>query len=179
MLVSFTERAFRCKNNLLLTFILLRNTANVLIVDLTNHFSSNITKHSEVPGSPIRVLWVLSLIFSYCKLNLLGFGLFLRQHTHIHPDLSLCVQVIPCAQRDALYCLHENGCITLRVCRSTTTAEEATGMKPLDSVRTHRAHAIGTVLTNHSNSCAIVPHLFNWTALQSEPVAFLYAPVGI
>ncbi|KAI9533696.1 WD repeat-containing protein 11 [Dissostichus eleginoides] len=36
------------------------------------------------------------------------------------------VQVIPCAQRDALYCLHENGCITLRVCRSTTTQEEAT-----------------------------------------------------
>uniref|UniRef100_A0A3B4YRE3 WD repeat-containing protein 11 n=1 Tax=Seriola lalandi dorsalis TaxID=1841481 RepID=A0A3B4YRE3_SERLL len=34
-------------------------------------------------------------------------------------------QVIPCAQRDALYCLHENGCITLRVCRSTTTPEEA------------------------------------------------------
>lgn len=33
-------------------------------------------------------------------------------------------QVIPCAQRDALYCLHENGCITLRVCRSTTTPEE-------------------------------------------------------
>ncbi|KAA8590075.1 hypothetical protein FQN60_014009 [Etheostoma spectabile] len=25
------------------------------------------------------------------------------------------IQVIPCAQRDALYCLHENGCITLRV----------------------------------------------------------------
>uniref|UniRef100_A0A4W4H9W4 WD repeat-containing protein 11 n=1 Tax=Electrophorus electricus TaxID=8005 RepID=A0A4W4H9W4_ELEEL len=36
------------------------------------------------------------------------------------------IQVIPCAQRDALYCLHENGCITLRVCRSTTPlAEEA------------------------------------------------------
>ncbi|XP_056147631.1 WD repeat-containing protein 11 [Lampris incognitus] len=35
-------------------------------------------------------------------------------------------QVIPCAQRDALYCLHENGCITLRVCRSTTASEEAT-----------------------------------------------------
>ncbi|XP_008296124.1 WD repeat-containing protein 11 [Stegastes partitus] len=34
-------------------------------------------------------------------------------------------QVIPCAQRDALYCLHENGCITLRVCRSTATPEEA------------------------------------------------------
>ncbi|KAI3363031.1 hypothetical protein L3Q82_011694, partial [Scortum barcoo] len=34
------------------------------------------------------------------------------------------IQVIPCAQRDALYCLHENGCITLRVCRSTTTPEE-------------------------------------------------------
>ncbi|KAM6956507.1 WD repeat-containing protein 11 [Aplochiton taeniatus] len=33
-------------------------------------------------------------------------------------------QVIPCAQRDALYCLHENGCITLRVCRSTSAAEE-------------------------------------------------------
>uniref|UniRef100_A0A8D0AN34 WD repeat-containing protein 11 n=1 Tax=Sander lucioperca TaxID=283035 RepID=A0A8D0AN34_SANLU len=35
------------------------------------------------------------------------------------------IQVIPCAQRDALYCLHENGCITLRVCRTTTTPEEA------------------------------------------------------
>ncbi|KAL6101357.1 wdr11 [Pungitius sinensis] len=35
------------------------------------------------------------------------------------------VQVIPCAQRDALYCLHENGCITLRVCRSTITPDEA------------------------------------------------------
>uniref|UniRef100_A0A8C5FWZ5 WD repeat-containing protein 11 n=1 Tax=Gadus morhua TaxID=8049 RepID=A0A8C5FWZ5_GADMO len=36
-------------------------------------------------------------------------------------------QVIPCAQRDALYCLHENGCITLRVCRSTTAPDEAAG----------------------------------------------------
>uniref|UniRef100_A0A669CE52 WD repeat-containing protein 11 n=1 Tax=Oreochromis niloticus TaxID=8128 RepID=A0A669CE52_ORENI len=35
------------------------------------------------------------------------------------------IQVIPCAQRDALYCLHENGCITLRVCRSTVATEEA------------------------------------------------------
>uniref|UniRef100_A0A3Q1CEZ5 WD repeat-containing protein 11 n=1 Tax=Amphiprion ocellaris TaxID=80972 RepID=A0A3Q1CEZ5_AMPOC len=35
------------------------------------------------------------------------------------------IQVIPCAQRDALYCLHENGCITLRVCRSTAAPEEA------------------------------------------------------
>ncbi|XP_077438559.1 WD repeat-containing protein 11 isoform X1 [Vanacampus margaritifer] len=34
------------------------------------------------------------------------------------------IQVIPCAQRDALYCLHENGCITLRVCRSTAALEE-------------------------------------------------------
>ncbi|XP_033835522.1 WD repeat-containing protein 11 [Periophthalmus magnuspinnatus] len=32
-------------------------------------------------------------------------------------------QVIPCTQRDALYCLHENGCITLRVCRSTSTED--------------------------------------------------------
>uniref|UniRef100_A0A3B4G5C2 WD repeat-containing protein 11 n=1 Tax=Pundamilia nyererei TaxID=303518 RepID=A0A3B4G5C2_9CICH len=35
------------------------------------------------------------------------------------------IQVIPCAQRDALYCLHENGCITLRVCRSTVATEES------------------------------------------------------
>ncbi|XP_061817422.1 WD repeat-containing protein 11 [Nerophis lumbriciformis] len=38
------------------------------------------------------------------------------------------IQVIPCAQRDALYCLHENGCITLRVCRSTTSPEDASGV---------------------------------------------------
>uniref|UniRef100_A0A672NHH3 WD repeat-containing protein 11 n=1 Tax=Sinocyclocheilus grahami TaxID=75366 RepID=A0A672NHH3_SINGR len=31
------------------------------------------------------------------------------------------IQVIPCAQRDALYCLHENGCITLRVYGSCCT----------------------------------------------------------
>ncbi|XP_067277435.1 WD repeat-containing protein 11 isoform X1 [Pseudorasbora parva] len=37
------------------------------------------------------------------------------------------IQVIPCAQRDALYCLHENGCITLRVCRSTTPSPNETG----------------------------------------------------
>ncbi|XP_046884968.1 WD repeat-containing protein 11 [Hypomesus transpacificus] len=36
------------------------------------------------------------------------------------------IQVIPCAQRDAFYCLHENGCITLRVCRSTTAAPDET-----------------------------------------------------
>ncbi|KAG8135544.1 hypothetical protein E2320_008555 [Naja naja] len=30
------------------------------------------------------------------------------------------LQVIPCCQRDGLFCLHENGCITLRVRRSTT-----------------------------------------------------------
>uniref|UniRef100_A0A672R4Z9 WD repeat-containing protein 11 n=1 Tax=Sinocyclocheilus grahami TaxID=75366 RepID=A0A672R4Z9_SINGR len=36
------------------------------------------------------------------------------------------IQVIPCAQRDALYCLHENGCVTLRVCRSTTPSPNET-----------------------------------------------------
>uniref|UniRef100_A0A3B3CGA0 WD repeat-containing protein 11 n=1 Tax=Oryzias melastigma TaxID=30732 RepID=A0A3B3CGA0_ORYME len=35
------------------------------------------------------------------------------------------IQVTPCGQRDALYCLHENGCITLRVCRSTAASEES------------------------------------------------------
>uniref|UniRef100_A0A8C0D9Z9 WD repeat domain 11 n=1 Tax=Balaenoptera musculus TaxID=9771 RepID=A0A8C0D9Z9_BALMU len=39
------------------------------------------------------------------------------------------LQVIPCFQRDGLFCLHENGCITLRVRRSynsifTTSSEE-------------------------------------------------------
>uniref|UniRef100_A0A8D1MUB8 WD repeat-containing protein 11 n=1 Tax=Sus scrofa TaxID=9823 RepID=A0A8D1MUB8_PIG len=39
------------------------------------------------------------------------------------------LQVIPCFQRDCLFCLHENGCITLRVRRSynsifTTSSEE-------------------------------------------------------
>ncbi|XP_028681437.2 WD repeat-containing protein 11 [Erpetoichthys calabaricus] len=34
------------------------------------------------------------------------------------------IQVIPCRQRDALFCLHENGCITLRVRRSTCALSE-------------------------------------------------------
>lgn len=41
----------------------------------------------------------------------------------------ICLKVIPCFQRDGLFCLHENGCITLRVRRSynsvfTTSNEE-------------------------------------------------------
>uniref|UniRef100_A0A3B4CY62 WD repeat-containing protein 11 n=1 Tax=Pygocentrus nattereri TaxID=42514 RepID=A0A3B4CY62_PYGNA len=45
------------------------------------------------------------------------------------------IQVIPCAQRDVLYCLHENGCITLRVCRSTTPLAEETAADPEQSVQ--------------------------------------------
>uniref|UniRef100_A0A8B9HA02 WD repeat-containing protein 11 n=1 Tax=Astyanax mexicanus TaxID=7994 RepID=A0A8B9HA02_ASTMX len=45
------------------------------------------------------------------------------------------IQVIPCAQRDVLYCLHENGCITLRVCRSTTPLSEETAVDPEQSVQ--------------------------------------------
>lgn len=32
------------------------------------------------------------------------------------------LQVIPCRQRDALFCLHENGCITLRIRRSNSSS---------------------------------------------------------
>ncbi|XP_072335440.1 WD repeat-containing protein 11 [Scyliorhinus torazame] len=32
------------------------------------------------------------------------------------------LQVIPCRQRDALFCLHENGCITLRIRRANSNA---------------------------------------------------------
>uniref|UniRef100_A0A8C1YB50 WD repeat domain 11 n=1 Tax=Cyprinus carpio TaxID=7962 RepID=A0A8C1YB50_CYPCA len=45
------------------------------------------------------------------------------------------IQVIPCAQRDALYCLHENGCITLRVCRSTTPSPNETVIDPEQNVQ--------------------------------------------
>lgn len=45
------------------------------------------------------------------------------------------IQVIPCAQRDALYCLHENGCITLRVCRSTTPSPNETVADPEQNVQ--------------------------------------------
>lgn len=65
-------------------------------------------------------------------------------------------QVIPCAQRDALYCLHENGCITLRVCRSTTTPEEGAGML----YRFRRTHTY-THLLKGGGSCRHLscPHL--------------------
>lgn len=45
------------------------------------------------------------------------------------------IQVIPCAQRDALYCLHENGCVTLRVCRSTTSSPDETVTDPEQGVQ--------------------------------------------
>nr|XP_033797128.1 WD repeat-containing protein 11 isoform X1 [Geotrypetes seraphini] len=40
------------------------------------------------------------------------------------------IQVIPCFQRDALFCLHENGCITFRVCRSSGTVLGAPNEEP-------------------------------------------------
>ncbi|KAK7148110.1 hypothetical protein R3I93_012434 [Phoxinus phoxinus] len=45
------------------------------------------------------------------------------------------IQVIPCAQRDALYCLHENGCVTLRVCRSTTPSPNESVTDPEQNVQ--------------------------------------------
>ncbi|XP_065602451.1 WD repeat-containing protein 11 isoform X3 [Cyrtonyx montezumae] len=40
------------------------------------------------------------------------------------------LQVIPCFQRDGLFCLHENGCITLRVRRSNCTASGIPNEEP-------------------------------------------------
>ncbi|KFV74400.1 WD repeat-containing protein 11, partial [Struthio camelus australis] len=40
------------------------------------------------------------------------------------------LQVIPCFQRDGLFCLHENGCITLRVRRSSCCVTGTAGEEP-------------------------------------------------
>ncbi|XP_015672733.1 WD repeat-containing protein 11 [Protobothrops mucrosquamatus] len=49
------------------------------------------------------------------------------------------LQVIPCCQRDGLFCLHENGCITLRVRRSTSNSsvvsnEESADPEPIQEL---------------------------------------------
>ncbi|NWH31146.1 WDR11 protein, partial [Chloropsis hardwickii] len=48
------------------------------------------------------------------------------------------IQVIPCFQRDGLFCLHENGCITLRVRRSncsiTATPNEEPDPEPVQEL---------------------------------------------
>ncbi|KAJ8248191.1 hypothetical protein GJAV_G00239350, partial [Gymnothorax javanicus] len=45
------------------------------------------------------------------------------------------IQVVPCAQRDALFCLHENGCITLRLCRSALAcADESDPEQPVQEL---------------------------------------------
>lgn len=75
----------------------------------------------------------------------------MANHHFILLFLNCVSQVIPCAQRDALYCLHENGCITLRVCRSTAALEDGsatTGMPPL----VHAVVAVWTVLTDNANA---------------------------
>lgn len=78
------------------------------------------------------------------------------------------MQVIPCAQRDALYCLHENGCITLRVCRSTT-AEEATGTKCLLGTHTcrHKGHIFTHRLPSLLCRCPVLIHLAKLLCSQS------------
>ncbi|XP_069468053.1 WD repeat-containing protein 11 [Ambystoma mexicanum] len=40
------------------------------------------------------------------------------------------IQVMPCFQRDAMFCLHENGCVTFRVCRSSSGLLGPTNEEP-------------------------------------------------
>lgn len=52
-------------------------------------------------------------------------------HCVLKNKYIIVLKVIPCFQRDGLFCLHENGCITLRVRRSynstVTTSNEEPG----------------------------------------------------
>lgn len=79
----------------------------------------------------------------------------------------LCFKVIPCAQRDALYCLHENGCITLRVCRSPSATEEAAG-------KTWQHAKCQNVLFSQT-ACSFCHPLFSETTIKSKLAAFLCA----
>uniref|UniRef100_A0A3Q2PQI0 WD repeat-containing protein 11 n=1 Tax=Fundulus heteroclitus TaxID=8078 RepID=A0A3Q2PQI0_FUNHE len=73
-------------------------------------------------------------------------------------------QVIPCAQRDALYCLHENGCITLRVCRSTSAQEEASPQELVYDLRS-QCDAIRVTKTVRPYRMVICPVNENKAAL--------------
>lgn len=83
-------------------------------------------------------LWILSEVFPFKCLFANTCVIFPEmlfkfvKHFDVNV-LSRCalpsMQVIPCAQRDALYCLHDNGCVTLRVCRSTALSAEETGKR--------------------------------------------------
>uniref|UniRef100_A0A667XVF7 WD repeat-containing protein 11 n=1 Tax=Myripristis murdjan TaxID=586833 RepID=A0A667XVF7_9TELE len=110
------------------------------------------------------------------------------------------IQVIPCAQRDALYCLHENGCITLRVCRSTTTPDEAQSVQELvydlrsqcDAIRvtkTVRPYRMVICPVNENNAALMVSdgramlwelkaHTGRAAANPSSGLSPLYSPVS-
>uniref|UniRef100_A0A8C8JZJ4 WD repeat-containing protein 11 n=1 Tax=Oncorhynchus tshawytscha TaxID=74940 RepID=A0A8C8JZJ4_ONCTS len=104
------------------------------------------------------------------------------------------IQVIPCAQRDALFCLHENGCITLRVCRSTTAPDESGNVQELvydlrsqcDAIRvtkTVRPYRMVICPVNENNAALAVSdgRVMLWELkahVSNSGLSPLYAPVA-
>ncbi|CDQ80996.1 unnamed protein product [Oncorhynchus mykiss] len=76
------------------------------------------------------------------------------------------IQVIPCAQRDALFCLHENGCITLRVCRSTTAPDES-GKHPSTVT-----HTVSQSSLKNKNSSISVTHSFHSSIFSQKELIY-------
>ena len=54
----------------------------------------------------------------------------------------ICLKVIPCFQCDGLFCLHENGCITLRVRRSYSSIFTTSNEEPGKFISHDNAHFI-------------------------------------
>uniref|UniRef100_A0A8C6ULD0 WD repeat domain 11 n=1 Tax=Neogobius melanostomus TaxID=47308 RepID=A0A8C6ULD0_9GOBI len=102
------------------------------------------------------------------------------------------IQVSPCAQRDALYCLHENGCITLRVCRSTSTEDIVQELvydlrSQCDAIRvtkTVRPYRMVICPINENNAALMVSdgRVMLWelkaSALEVSCLSPLYSPVA-
>uniref|UniRef100_A0AAY4ESP9 WD repeat-containing protein 11 n=1 Tax=Denticeps clupeoides TaxID=299321 RepID=A0AAY4ESP9_9TELE len=108
------------------------------------------------------------------------------------------IQVVPCGQRDALYCLHENGCITLRVCRSTSSSPDDVQelvydlRSQCDAIRvtkTVRPYRIVICPVNENSAALVVSdgrvmlwelksHSIKTSANSSSGLSPLYSPVS-
>ena len=111
---------------------------------------------SDNRGTSKRVAWGYGLVWDW--------GIFSPNH------IILCstsfIQVIPCAQRDALFCLPENGCITLRVCRSTTAPDES-GKHPSTVT-----HTVSQSSLKNKNSSISVTHSFHSSIFSQKELIY-------
>ncbi|OXB82590.1 UNVERIFIED_CONTAM: hypothetical protein H355_005845 [Colinus virginianus] len=109
-------------------YMLLLYPREILILDLEVNQTVGVIAIERTGVPFLQVMgWFLLLTNRLCGNHITASEQTPVSYTHLDVYKR---QVIPCFQRDGLFCLHENGCITLRVRRSNCTASGIPNEEP-------------------------------------------------